>query len=102
MADPLMCDGVPVDSSRFVDSQEEPMIQVCDVIAGLLCKFFSYLVGTDMDAIRADRASLGDLQRKNLTKLAPLIDQAAKENETFALRVMSLSDTHKADIFMQI
>lgn len=102
MADPLMQDGVPVDSFRFVDSQEEPMIQVCDVIAGLLGKFFSYVVSTDMDAVRADRASLGDVQRENLAKLARLIDQAAEENEALAHRVMSLSDTHKADIFMQI
>ena len=102
MADPLMRDRVPVDSFRFVDSQEEPLIQVCDVVAGLLGKFFSYVVGTDLDTVRADHAALSEPQRDNLAKLARLIDQAAEENEAFAHRVMSLSDTYKADIFMQI
>ncbi len=99
---PLMRNGAPVDSFQFVDSQDEPMIQVSDAIAGLLGKFFSYLVDTDIDAVRADRATLGDVQKENLAKLARLIDQASDENEAFAHRVMSLSDTHKADIFMQI
>lgn len=99
---PLMRDGAPVESFRFVDSQDEPMIQVSDVIAGLLGKFFSYLVGTDIDVVRADRAALGDAQSANLAKLARLIDQACEENEAFAHRVMSLTDTQKADIFMQI
>lgn len=96
-----MRDGVPLDSFRFVDSREEPMIQVSDVIAGLLGKFFSYLLSTDIDIVNADRAALGTLQRENLAKLARLIDLAAEENEAFAHRVMSLSDTHKADTFMR-
>lgn len=102
MADPLMRDGVPVDSFRFVNSQDEPMIQVSDIVAGLLGKFFSYVVSTDIDAVRADHAALNAVQAENLAKLARLVDQAAEENEAFAHRVMSLSDTHKADIFMQI
>lgn len=101
LADPLMRDGVPVDSFRFVDSQDEPLIQVSDVVAGLLGKFFSYVVSTEIDVVRADRAALSDLQTENLARLARLIDRATDENEAFAHRVMSLSDTHKADIFMQ-
>lgn len=101
-ADPLLRDGVPVDSFEFVDSQNEPMIQVSDVIAGLLGKFFSYVVATDMDTVRGDRGALGEIARENLAKLALLIDQAAEENDAFAHRIMSLSDTHKADIFMRI
>jgi len=100
-AQPLTRDGVPLDSFRFIDSREEPMIQVSDVIAGLLGKFFSYLVSTNIDIVNADRAALGTLQRENLAKLARLIDLAAEENEAFAHRVMSLSDTHKADTFMR-
>lgn len=102
IAAPLMRDGLPVDSFMFVDSQDEPMIQVSDIVAGLLGKFFSYVVSTDIDTVRADRAVLSDVQAQNLAKLARLVDLAAEENEAFAHRVMSLSDTHKADIFMQI
>ncbi|WP_337848233.1 DUF3800 domain-containing protein [Sphingomonas sp.] len=99
---PLLRNGVLLDSFQFMDSREEPMIQVADVIAGLLGKFFSYLVRTDMAVVRTDRASLGPLQEENLGKLASLIDRASDENEALAHRVLSLSDDRKAEIFMQV
>ncbi|KAK0346267.1 DUF3800 domain-containing protein [Sphingobium yanoikuyae] len=99
---PLLRDGVPLESFQFVDSAEEPMIQLADVVAGLLGKFFSYLVRTDMAVVLADRAALGPLQMGNLGKLAGLIDRASDENEAFAHRVLSLSDDRKAQIFMQV
>lgn len=83
---------------RFSDSKHEPMIQLSDVIAGLLGKFFNYLVLNSPAKIRNDITALDARQRSNLSKLGAHLTRAAEENNAFAHRVMSLTDTAKTNL----
>jgi len=83
---------------RFSDSKQEPMIQLSDVIAGLLGKFFNYLVLTDTAKIQNDVAVLDARQKSNIAKLGGHLTRAAEENKAFAHRIMSLTDTAKTDL----
>ena len=93
--------SVPVPSNitfRFSDSKLEPMIQLSDITAGLLGKFFNYLVLTDTAKIRNDVTALDERQKSNLAKLGAHLARAAAENRALAHRVMSLTDMAKSDL----
>lgn len=83
---------------RFSDSKLEPMIQLSDVIAGLLGKLFNYLVLTDTAQIQNDVAVLDARQKSNLAKLGAHLTRAVEENKAFAHHVMSLTDAAKTEL----
>ncbi|WP_107677986.1 DUF3800 domain-containing protein [Agrobacterium sp. LAD9] len=90
---------VPADINfQFSDSKCEPLIQVSDVVAGLLGKFFNYLVLSDAAKIKSDLQALDDRQRSNLSKIGSHLTKSATENKAFAHRVVSLTDMAKTDL----
>jgi hypothetical protein len=86
---------------RFVDSQNEPGVQISDVVVGLLGKCFSYLSRTGPQELLATRASLSPVQRASLDKFATLLDRSSDENAAFANYTLSLEDQRRAAIFLQ-
>lgn len=64
---------------RFSDSKLEPMIQLSDITAGLLGKFFNYLVLTDTAKIRNDVTALDERQKSNLAKLGAHLARSSGE-----------------------
>lgn len=86
---------------RFVDSQDEPGVQISDVVVGLLGKCFSYLNRTGQEELLTTRAGLSPTQRASLDTLAKLLDRSSDENAAFAHYTLSLEDQRRAAIFLQ-
>jgi len=86
---------------RFADSQDEPGVQISDVVIGLLGKCFSYLNKTGQEDLLRARACLSPVQRASLEALATLLDRSADENAAFAHCTLSLEDQRRAAIFLR-
>lgn len=102
LADQILLDGDRViQNYRFVDSQNDPGVQVSDVVVGLLGKCFGYLIRTEQPELLAARAGLSPTQQENLHKLAKLLDRSTDENFAFAHYVLSLEDRKRAFMFLR-
>lgn len=86
---------------RFADSQSEPGIQISDVVAGFLGKYFSFICATDDDTLGEIRHSLGPQQETNLSLLYGLLERSNDENLVFAHAVMSNRDRMMAEAFRE-
>jgi hypothetical protein len=77
---------------RFATSHDEPGVQMSDVIAGLLGKFFSLIQGTSLEDLIEMRENLNAQQECNLALLKHLLDRSLEENRAFAHFILSLED----------
>lgn len=85
---------------RFAVSHDEPGVQVSDVIAGLLGKFFSLIQRNDSDQLDAICETFSAQQETNLGLLKRLLDRSLEENKAFAHRVLSLEDQRRASLLL--
>ena len=76
------------------------MIQVSDVVAGFIGKYYTYLTTTSAQTLVADRLQLSPAQLQNLDRLRKLIDRTDEENPVFIHRIISHTDQRKNDSFL--
>lgn len=86
---------------KFANSRDEPGIQISDVVAGFLGKYFSFICATDDDKLIEIRQSLGRQQATNLSLLYELLERSNGENLVFAHAVMSNRDRKMAEAFRE-
>lgn len=86
---------------RFAASHDEPGIQVSDVVAGLLGKFFSLIQSNGFEDLAEMRASLSAQQELNLNLFRKLLDRSLEENHAFAHFILSLEDQQRAASFLR-
>ncbi len=86
---------------RFVVSHHEPGIQISDVVAGLLGKFFSFIQKSDPSELAAMSRDLSAQQKRNLDLLRELLDLSLEENPAFAHFILSTEDQRRAAFFLQ-
>jgi hypothetical protein len=67
----------------FVDSQTNLLIQLSDVLVGIIGKLTNYLNTSSRDKIDADLASLSGIQRENIHLLIDVIDKSHDTNIGF-------------------
>lgn len=89
-----------LDIFRFATSHDEPGIQISDVIAGLLGKFFSMLQRCEFEELAELRQSLNPQQEKNLALLRDVLDRSLEENLAFAHYILSSEDQRRAAFFL--
>ncbi|WP_136622679.1 MULTISPECIES: DUF3800 domain-containing protein [Mesorhizobium] len=96
-----LTDGIrPLANYRFATSHDEPGIQLSDVIAGLLGKFFTYVCVTAGEELVQDRQNLSAQQIGTLERWAALTEQSVEENAVFAHYLLSERDRHGAAFFL--
>jgi Protein of unknown function (DUF3800) len=93
-------EGRSLQNYRFVDSKNDPGIQVADVITGLLGKCFSFLNRITLTDLQDTRLNLSLVQSRNLSLFAGLIDRSIAENAAFASYVLSNAHRHKSAFFL--
>jgi hypothetical protein len=97
---PLHRGGKPVQHYRFANSKDEPAIQLADLIAGLIGKYYSYLAATSVNQVVADRANLSEVQLRHLGTLKRLVDLSDSENPAFFHHILSLAEHWKNRVFL--
>lgn len=71
---PLTENGVPIQNHTFVKSHDCKAVQISDVIAGFLGKYFSYLKDVNDEQLMLDKVGLTSRQLKTVTALKDIID----------------------------
>ncbi|WP_241623177.1 DUF3800 domain-containing protein [Rosenbergiella australiborealis] len=66
--------GIPIKNYEFVKSHNSEAVQLSDVIAGFLGKYFTYLKDVNDEQLVLDRAGLTSKQIKTLSALKHIID----------------------------
>ena len=82
-------------------SDDEPGIQISDVITGVLGKLFSFVQETELSDLVQWRESLNPQQERNLGLLRQLLDRSLEENRAFAHYVLSLEDQQRAAFLLE-
>jgi hypothetical protein len=90
-----------ISNHRFVASHDEPGVQISDVVAGLLGKFFSLIQSTAPPELHQIRESLTIQQKRSLGLLSELLDRSLRENPAFAHFILSLEDQARAAFFLR-
>ena len=93
--------GEPLRHYRFANSKVEPGVQISDAVAGLLGKLFTYLNRTNMAALEPDTVAMSDIQLRNLSLLARLLDRSTDECPGFAQYVISVEDQQRAAFLLE-
>lgn len=92
--------GSPICNYNFVKSHNCIAIQVSDVIAGFLGKYFTYLKDVSLDQLTQDKSNLALQQKKNLHALKELIDASDEETRGFFNTVSSEDEQRKNNWFL--
>ncbi|MCP1908960.1 hypothetical protein J2R96_001440 [Bradyrhizobium elkanii] len=91
----------PLATFRFAVSNDEPGIQISDVVTGVLGKLFSFIQESELSDLVEWRESLSHQQERNLGLLRQLLDRSLEENSAFAHYVMSLEDRQRAAFLLE-
>jgi hypothetical protein len=87
---------------KFVKSESEPLVQVSDVISGLLGKFFIYVnTNVHIDFLRI-KSSLSELQRKNIKLFYKILMDSQNKNPAFMHHIASYTELDKINDFFEI
>ncbi|XHE56991.1 hypothetical protein L0Z66_18940 (plasmid) [Phaeobacter sp. BS34] len=89
--------NAPLSNFSFVDSKDHPWVQVSDVMAGLLGKFFGFVNRTPAPDLNYARSQFTDRQKRGLKMLTHLISRSVEECPAFVHYVVSLEDQHRRE-----
>ena len=85
---------------EFVRSHDMQAIQVSDVVAGFLRKYFSYLKDNSDDVVRTEKASLNARQQATLLALKILIDRSDDQSRGLFNVVTSQGEQRRNNWFL--
>lgn len=87
--------GEVLNSFKFVNSKDEVLVQISDVIAGIIGKMFSYINCKELKDIRRDVSELNQVQVANIQLINELRNKADKRNKGF---LHSLAPQHEINL----
>lgn len=79
----------------FQDSKTEVLLQISDVVAGVISKLLSFVNKNSTTMIQEKIQQLSDSQRESLRIIRRLRIEACKENPGFLVNVMAVSEVEK-------
>tara|TARA_R110000765_G_scaffold334281_1_gene424694 strand:+ start:21201 stop:22253 length:1053 start_codon:yes stop_codon:yes gene_type:complete len=92
--------GKELTNYEFVRSHDSKEIQISDVIAGFLGKYFSYLKESSAEAVKADKQVMSSKQKETLLVLKSLIDRSDEQSRGFFNVVTSQGEQHRNKLFL--
>ena len=98
----LQRNGKEVDSFKFVNSTEEVLVQISDVIAGILGKLFKYINSTTINEMRKDIAILTQTQVNCILLLGKIRVESEIENKGFLHSIAPLAEIEKLNTFLNL
>lgn len=97
---PLTDNGMPIQNHVFVKSHNSEAVQLSDVIAGFLGKYFSYLKDVNDEQLVLDKAGLTSKQIKTLSALKQIIDISDDVSRGFFNVVSSEGEQRRNNRFL--
>lgn len=85
---------------KFVDSKANVAIQISDIIAGFLGKYFSYVSKTEMEQLIMSRSNLSTTQDINLCLFRDLINHSDNVSNAFLHSISCDDDQMKSNYFL--
>lgn len=92
--------GIQIQNYEFVRSHDYEAIQLSDVIAGFLGKYFTYLKDVKDEQLRADRMGLNTQQLETLGELKKLVDKSDDQSRGFFNVVSSGEEQRRGNYFL--
>ena len=84
----------------FKESKSDIRIQISDVVAGLLGKYFTFISNTTIDELKKILLQLTYIQKENLSILRDLLQRSDSFSLHLSLRIDSLHNCLKNDMFL--
>ena len=84
----------------FVDSKSVAEVQLSDIVAGFLGKYFTFIEKTPMSALLNKRKALTRTQASTLKLLGTMIDISDKTSNALLHRITTMDSDWKSDSFL--
>ena len=84
----------------FKESKSDIRIQISDVVAGLLGKYFTFISNTTIDELKKILLQLTCTQKENLSVLRDLLQRSDSFSLHLSMRIDSLHNCLKSDMFL--
>ena len=94
-------EGESIDCYTFINSKEDIMIQLSDVVAGIIGKLFIYANRATSFQIREDVKNMDDQQLLCAQKLGKLRKESNAENRGFLHSIAPLAELRKVELFFE-
>ena len=91
-----------INNYEFINSKQSELIQISDLLAGILGKYFSFLNGLADDKVYETINSLTPIQKKNLILIKQLIEKSEQKNPYFLHSIIPLDFFVKNNIFLEL
>lgn len=98
----LTRNGKEVTNFKFVNSKTDVLVQISDVIAGVMGKFLSYINKSELIGIRRDVNELNWTQIENIMLLNHLRDKSNNKNVGFLQAVTAQYEIDKMNCFLNL
>lgn len=86
---------------QFQNSENNDLIQISDVLIGLIGKLFEYINDTECNELAQIKETLTETQLKNLSTLADLFDKSDNQSTALIYSICSLSERYKLDLLLR-
>lgn len=93
--DAITYKGEPINNYKQSNSKESKMVQISDVVVGLLAKYCDYVIGAPVDEIKEMLAKFDSLQQENFNNIRKLIEKSNTYNKAFLHYSISTEDRIK-------
>jgi len=94
-------EGKRINSFSFVNSKMDMMVQISDIIAGIVGKMFIYANENSATQIRADVFELTGQQLKCAKEFGDIRRRSNEENSGFLYSIAPLSEIRKVNLFFE-
>ncbi|MBU3196517.1 DUF3800 domain-containing protein [Clostridium algidicarnis] len=88
-------DGELITNFSQSDSRDNKMIQISDIVTGLMAKFLDFITGSNESEIQTVFQNLSEKQQDNFDKLRQLINKSNNYNKAFLHYSLSIEDRVK-------
>ena len=97
--DPISIDGAILSNYSFIDSKDEPMIQLSDYIVRLIALYMQFLE-KDIALIEAEIETFSERQLTNFTLFQNVLSSSLNENPLFYHSINCLSTVYNRDTLL--
>lgn len=94
--------GMNLDNMEYVNSKDNVLVQVSDVIAGIWAKLMIYINSKDSNSIRKDVKNLTKIQIENINMLRELRWKSCLYNKGFLMSVTAMAVIKRIDFLFDL